>query len=102
MNTFNAATTGEVYLSLTHHFQSNLRILATTLVIDKITQKTPSIILSSDIKNYFRDLTLADLQFYDAQTVDILLGVNLFLTLLNDSIVKRSSNLPFAKSSKLG
>ncbi|GFR33188.1 retrovirus-related Pol polyprotein from transposon 17.6 [Trichonephila clavata] len=45
---------------------------------------------------------LADPSFYKSANIDNLLGVNVFLNLINGEIIKRAPNLPFAMSTKLG
>ncbi|GFR24389.1 retrovirus-related Pol polyprotein from transposon 17.6 [Trichonephila clavata] len=50
----------------------------------------------------FNDLRLADPSFHKSANIDILLGVNVFLNLINGEIIKRAPNLPFAMSTKIG
>ncbi|GFQ88530.1 retrovirus-related Pol polyprotein from transposon 17.6 [Trichonephila clavata] len=71
-------------------------------VIEKVNDKIPHVSLPANICYKFNDLRLADPSFHKSANIDILLGVNMFLNLINGEIIKRAPNLPFAMSTKLG
>ncbi|GBN62633.1 hypothetical protein AVEN_19041-1, partial [Araneus ventricosus] len=54
------------------------------------------------LKDSFSDLLLADPNFHNASEIDVLLGVNVFLSLMKGETIKRDERLPFALSTKLG
>ncbi|GFQ81674.1 retrovirus-related Pol polyprotein from transposon 17.6, partial [Trichonephila clavata] len=99
---FNTVSNGEVDLLFTSHFESDLQISTSAFVIEKVTDKIPHVSLPANICYKFNDLRLADPSFHKSANIDILLGVNVFLNLINGEIIKRAPNLPFAMSTKLG
>ncbi|GFR07804.1 retrovirus-related Pol polyprotein from transposon 17.6 [Trichonephila clavata] len=102
LGSFNIVSNGEVDLLFTSHFESNLQISIFVFVIEKVTDKIPHVSLPANICYEFNDLRLADPSFHKSANIDILLGVNVFLNLINGEIIKRAPNLPFAMSTKLG
>jgi hypothetical protein len=93
---------GEVNLLFSPHFNDVLRVSTNAYVIERICGNIPSVNIPVELSKQYEDLMLADPRFNEKGTIDILLGVNVFFTLLNGEILKRSENLPFAISSKLG
>ncbi|GFR22871.1 retrovirus-related Pol polyprotein from transposon 17.6 [Trichonephila clavata] len=102
LGSFNTVSNGEVDLLFTSHFESDLQISTSAFVIEKVTDKIPHVHLTCNICYKFNDLRLADPSFHKSANIDILLGVNVFLNLINGEIIKRAPNLPFAMSTKLG
>ncbi|XP_067119161.1 uncharacterized protein [Centruroides vittatus] len=93
---------GEVELIFTSHFKSELHASTSAFVIERVTEKLPYVSLPSDICNDFNDLILADPFFYMSRNIDILFGVNVFLSLIDGNLIKHGLGCPFALSSKLG
>ncbi|XP_035232409.1 uncharacterized protein LOC118204192 [Stegodyphus dumicola] len=103
LGSFNTVTSGEeVELIFTLHFESNSKFRTYAFVIPRITSDVPNVSLPSKIANHFDDLVLADPKFYERKPIDILLGVNVFFTMLKGDIIKRGESLPFAICSQLG
>ncbi|GFQ72984.1 retrovirus-related Pol polyprotein from transposon 17.6 [Trichonephila clavata] len=102
LGSFNTVSNGEVDLLFISHFESDLQISTSAFVIEKVTDKIPHVSLPANICYKFNDLRLADPSFHKSANIDILLGVNVFLNLINGEIIKRAPNLPFAMSTKLG
>ncbi|XP_035222190.1 uncharacterized protein LOC118195066 [Stegodyphus dumicola] len=102
LGSFNTVTSGEVELIFTPHFESNSKFRTYAFVIPRITSDVPNVSLPSKIANHFDDLVLADPKFYERKPIDILLGVNVFFTMLKGDIIKRGESLPFAICSQLG
>lgn len=95
-------STGEVDLLFSPHFNDSVKFSTSAFIIESICGKIPNATLSPELYDKFQDLILADPSFYKPGDIDILLGVNVFFTLLKGEIMKRDDNLPFAVSSKLG
>ncbi|GFR19059.1 retrovirus-related Pol polyprotein from transposon 17.6 [Trichonephila clavata] len=83
LGSFNTGSNGEVDLLFTSHFESDLQISTSAFVIEKVTDKIPHVSLPANICYKFNDLRLADPSFHKSANIDILLGVNLFLNLIN-------------------
>ena len=89
MGSHSAQDKGEVQLSFTPHFDFAMRLLTTAFVIGKNTSDITCVFISLHIVNEFKDLTFADSIFFKPSPVDILLGVNIFFTILNGKIKKK-------------
>ncbi|XP_067129093.1 uncharacterized protein [Centruroides vittatus] len=102
LGSFHAVTSGEIELTFTPHFSSDLKFSTKAFVIKKITSDVPNVPLPPHLLNNFNDLVLADPFFFETRPVDILLGVNVFFTMLKGDIIRRKETLPFAVCTKLG
>ncbi|GBO22432.1 hypothetical protein AVEN_81872-1 [Araneus ventricosus] len=93
---------GEIDFTFTPHFNQKFHIKTSALLIQKITDNIPTINLPQSLKDSFSDLLLADPNFHNASETDVLLGVNVFLSLMKGETIKRDERLSFALSTKLG
>ncbi|XP_035223596.1 uncharacterized protein LOC118196281 [Stegodyphus dumicola] len=76
--------------------------MTSVFVIDKVCGNLPHVSLSSNIVNSFSDLILLDPTFYESAPIDILLEVNVFMSLVLGEPIKQNQELPTAVHSKLG
>ncbi|GBN92445.1 hypothetical protein AVEN_272816-1 [Araneus ventricosus] len=93
---------GEIDFTFTPHFNQKFHVKTSAFLIEKITDNIPTINLPQSLKDSFSDLLLADPNFHNASETDVLLGVNVFLSLMKGETIKRDEGLPFALSTKLG
>ncbi|GBM25063.1 hypothetical protein AVEN_135839-1 [Araneus ventricosus] len=93
---------GEIDFTFTPHFNQKFHVKTSAFLIEKITDNIPTINLPQSLKDSFSDLLLADPNFHNASEIDVLLGVNVFLSLMKGETIKRDERLPFALSTKLG
>ncbi|GBL84567.1 hypothetical protein AVEN_191041-1 [Araneus ventricosus] len=93
---------GEIDFTFTPHFNQKFHGKTSAFLIEKITDNIPTINLPQSLKDSFSDLLLADPNFHNASEIDVLLGVNVFLSLMKGETIKRDERLPFALSTKLG
>lgn len=98
VGTSNAITT----FALTTHFQSDMNLTVTALIMPRITKNQPP--LPHDITEWphIKNLRLADPKFNIPATVDILLGSDIFYTILESGKIPGPNGAPYAINSSLG
>jgi len=93
---------GIVDCQIRPRFAPEPEITVQAWVLPSITSDMPRASLPMDIKDRFSSLALADPQFNVTQPVDMLLGADLFSTILDGRQVKLDEALPTAFSSIFG
>ncbi|GBL81031.1 hypothetical protein AVEN_83113-2 [Araneus ventricosus] len=93
---------GEIDFTFTPHFNQKFHVKTSAFLIEKIIDNIPTINLPQSLRDSLSDLLLADPNFHNASEIDVLLGVNVFLSLMKGETIKRNERLPFALSTKLG
>ncbi|GBN58736.1 hypothetical protein AVEN_181857-1, partial [Araneus ventricosus] len=73
---------GEIDFTFTPHFNKKFHVKTSAFLIEKITDNIPTINLPQSLKDSFSDLLLADPNFHNASEINVLLGVNVFLSLM--------------------
>lgn len=72
------------------------------LVLDRITDKLPSFSFDHKLFDLPKGIVLADPQFAISRDVDILLGANIFFSLIGSGQIQMGHGLPILHESKLG
>ncbi|GFW80780.1 DUF1758 domain-containing protein [Trichonephila clavipes] len=95
-------TNGISQIKLTPHFTSNISFVTSVYVVNKIVGQFPHFSLDSSWTEPFSDLKLADPTFFKRGPIDILIGVNIALSMLKGQSLSLGDNKPFAVRSDLG
>ncbi|GFW94201.1 DUF1758 domain-containing protein [Trichonephila clavipes] len=93
---------GLAEIQFTSHFSSQNSFHASVYVINKIVGMIPHHDLDSSMRELFGDISLADPAFYKSSPIDVLLGVDLTLSLLKGQTLSLGKDKPFAIRSELG
>ncbi len=88
--------------AITTHFKSDVNISVSALVVPKISNKQPSYIEDTTDWNHIKNLRLADPSFNVPATVDMLLGAQVFYSVLESGKISGPEGTPLAISSSLG
>ena len=97
-----AHTNGVTTLKFTPYFKESPEFATSAFLINKIIGDIPHFSLPSDTAAPFRDLKLADPDFFQSGPIDILLGVSIALPMLKGDFLKTTEDGPFAVRSDLG
>lgn len=93
---------GLIKCTIQPRFNSETILTVKTWVLPSITGIMPSQSLSADIKDHYADLALADPLFPVASSVDLLLGADLFPSIVDGRKITVSRSLPTAFNSIFG
>ncbi|CAL8128699.1 unnamed protein product [Orchesella dallaii] len=96
------SATGVCAFVMKPHFKSNLSYQVDALIMSQITSKLPTQSFSAASFTHLHDLQLADPQFHTSSPVDILLGSDIFWTLLENEKRCGFRNQPIAVKTTLG
>lgn len=88
-------------LTLWSSVDPSYKIDATLRVNNRITTITPKETLPSSIKSSFQNFVLADKNFYQANSIDMILGVDIYSRVITEGIFIRSG-LPTAQNTSFG
>ena len=72
------------------------------LIIDKITDNIPHMSFSKSLFSFPQGISLADEQYNESKSIDILLGANIFWSLITDGQRTLGHNQPILKNTVLG
>ncbi|KAG8178760.1 hypothetical protein JTE90_006603 [Oedothorax gibbosus] len=97
-----AHTNGVTNLKFTPHFKESPEFVTSAFIINKIIGDLPHFSLPSDTDAPFRNLKLADPNFFQSGPIDILLVVSIALPMLKGEFLKTTKDGPFAVRSDLG
>jgi hypothetical protein len=97
-----AHTNGVTTLKFSPYFKESPTFVTSAFIINKIIGDIPHFSLPSGTAIPFRDLKLADPNFFQSSPIDILLGVSIALPMLKGDIIKATEGYPFAVRSELG
>lgn len=88
-------------LTLKSRFDSTSKIEGTFRVDNRLTLQTPIRSLPESFKKHFRDLFLADSNFYESAGIDVVIGVDLYPKVICDGAISKTG-LPTAQSTIFG
>ncbi|KAM7345985.1 uncharacterized protein ACRADG_012031 isoform 1-T2 [Cochliomyia hominivorax] len=86
---------------LKSRYDSSSKIEGTFRVDHRIALHTPTQSLPETFRKNFRDMFLADSKFYEASSIDIVIGVDLYSKVICQGIISRTG-LPTAQSTVFG
>ncbi|GFY55155.1 DUF1758 domain-containing protein [Trichonephila inaurata madagascariensis] len=95
-------TNGILEIKFTPHFTSNISFVTSVYVVNKFVGQLPHFSLDSSWSEPFSDLKLADPTFFKSGHIDILIGVNVALSMLKGQSLSLGDNKPIAVRSDLG
>ncbi|XP_050298558.1 uncharacterized protein LOC126737624 [Anthonomus grandis grandis] len=81
---------------------NNFTFKVSALVIPRITQPIPQLSINASNLNIPSDLILADQEFLNSASIDLLLGAEIFYSLLKPSQIKLGKYKPILQDTKLG
>jgi len=96
------SATGVCTFIMKPHFKSDSTYQVDALIMKQITSQLPSQSFSASSFTHLHDLQLADPQFHTSSSIDILLGSDIFWTLLENEKRCGFSNQPTAVKTTLG
>lgn len=102
LGTSSSCSNGMSEIEFTPHFSSGPVFNTPVYVLSKIIGELPHFNLDKRYGELFSDLVLADPTFFKTGPVDILLGVNISLPMLQGQTINRGDGKPFAVRSQLG
>lgn len=95
---------GSVDINFSSRFNRNINYDMKSLVVDKITERLPTVSVNTSSLSTFRNLPLADETYSTSSEIDVLIGASIFPHLLLSKRIKCSSSLqsPIALETVLG
>ncbi|GFX05361.1 DUF1758 domain-containing protein [Trichonephila clavipes] len=96
-----AYATKRVELQLSPQFSQDI-FAVNALVVKELTCNLPNFIVSKFDSLHITGLQLADPSFYISRPVDMILGADIFLDLIQYGKISGTQNQPYALNSKLG
>ncbi|XP_054706658.1 uncharacterized protein LOC129216470 [Uloborus diversus] len=100
-NSITSQSSKMVKLEFTPYFNSN-KFFMDALVVKNLTIDLPNCNMTNVNWPHFKSLKLADPQFHISRPVDIIIGADVFLDLIEGEQIKNKHNAPGALDSKLG
>lgn len=95
-------TRGAVTLAMESIVDPSFKLSVTALILKKLTNLVPRIELDNRSWPQFSGITLADPDYYQPGRVDLLIGADVFGTLLADGLIPSSNKSPIAQNTRLG
>ncbi|XP_062703957.1 uncharacterized protein LOC134286361 [Aedes albopictus] len=95
-------TAGKVMLVLSSRFEDEIKLTTQAYVLGKLTATLPCQRFSESNVPYLQGLQLADPQFNKPGAIDIILGADVFLSVLESGQVKNHNGTPVAQRSIFG
>lgn len=96
------STRGVVSLRLRSRIDSSFEINVSAFILPRVTDRVPSQAVLTTSWTHLADLPLADPEFAIPGAIDLILGADVYGTLLCGSIKRGSSNAPVAQETSFG
>jgi len=74
----------------------------TAHVLTNLTSSIPSVHLNTSSWQHLEGLQLADAQFSRPDTIDLILGANVYGAIITEGLIKKCQNTPIAQRTELG
>ncbi|XP_045456263.1 uncharacterized protein LOC123666100 [Melitaea cinxia] len=95
----NCKGTMNITLSSCHDsYQLNLDVFIMRHAVNNLPNKS----FSKPSWEYIKNIQLADPEFYRSRTIDLLLGVDVYSSIIMGGIIKENDNMPIAQQTRLG
>ncbi|XP_011264271.2 uncharacterized protein LOC105256226 [Camponotus floridanus] len=95
-------TRGIVFFKFRPHFNSNSELSMTAHILPKLTDTIPSIQIEQRNWHHLDGLQLADKDFAYPNSIDLILGADIYGQIIESGLVKADKNSPIAQRTKLG
>lgn len=95
-------TRGAVTLAMTSTVDPTFKFSVTDIILQHLTNFVPWTDMDNRSWPQFSGIALADPDSYQAGRIDLLIGANVFGSLLADGLIPSSNNSPFAQNTRLG
>ncbi|XP_071635052.1 uncharacterized protein [Temnothorax longispinosus] len=95
-------TKGITSFLLKPHFQSNFEVQMQAHILPKLTSPIPSFSHNKDNWSHLNNLELADPEFHERRSIDLIIGAELYSKIIEEGIIKGEPNTPIAQFTKIG
>lgn len=100
---FNSISTrGIATIEFSSYFNSESKFLATVSIVERISGKLPSELLNVHLPRHWRNLVLADENFYQPGPINVLLGAEVFSDIIAKGLLRTNNPGIIAQNSSLG
>lgn len=95
-------TNGTAELIFSSQFKSDYKCRVSVTVLDKITDQLPSEFIKIKLPQDWKNLELADPEFYKPGSIDILLGAEVVSEIIEDGLLRLTDHKVIAQKSTIG
>ncbi|KYN19992.1 hypothetical protein ALC57_07763 [Trachymyrmex cornetzi] len=95
-------TRGLVHIHLQPHFKSNVRIVVTAHILNKLTTSIPSRKSDYGSWSHLENLQIADPHFSSPGSIDMILGAEIYSQIIEEGIIKERPDAPIAQLCLIG
>ncbi|XP_018395526.1 PREDICTED: uncharacterized protein LOC108774017 [Cyphomyrmex costatus] len=93
---------GIVHFQLKPHFESSFECTVPAHVLPRLTTSLPSASSKQESLLHFKDLMVADPEWFQSRQIDLLLGAEVYCQILQEGIIKGPIGSPMAQLTELG